>query len=98
MPSDRSTDRPLYGFTGPVAPQGRVILDRDFNALQLTASTPSVRISPAWWPKLRSGGLIAGHDYTHFPEVAAAMNAFVAKSGLHHRFRSSRSSWIVDKP
>jgi len=40
MPSDRSrsTDRPLYGYTGPVAQQGRVILDRDFNALQgLTA-------------------------------------------------------------
>src|ERR1700720_3321056 len=36
MPSDRSRsiDRPLYGYTGPVAQQGRFILDRDFNALQ----------------------------------------------------------------
>lgn len=40
MPSDRSRapDRPRYGYTGVVAQQGRVILDRDFNAQQsLTA-------------------------------------------------------------
>ena len=52
----------------------------------------------AWWPKLRSGALLAGHDYTNFPEVAAAVNAFVANCGLHQGFRSSRSSWMVDKP
>src|SRR5271163_4843933 len=41
MPSDRSrrTDRPRHGYTGVVAQQGRVILDRDFNAGQgLTAA------------------------------------------------------------
>jgi hypothetical protein len=41
MPTDRSrsTDFPRYGYTGPAAQQGRVILDRDFNALQgLTAA------------------------------------------------------------
>jgi hypothetical protein len=41
MSSDRSrsTDRYRSGYTGPVAQQGRVILDRDFNALQgLTAA------------------------------------------------------------
>jgi len=40
MPSDRSrrTDDPRYGYTGIVAQQGRVILDRDIDALQaLTA-------------------------------------------------------------
>ena len=40
MPSDRSRapDRTRYGYTGVVAQQGRVILDRDFNAQQsLTA-------------------------------------------------------------
>ena len=40
MPSDRSRapDRTLYGYTGVVAQQGRVVLDRDFNAQQsLTA-------------------------------------------------------------
>src|SRR5579862_1200147 len=36
MPSDRSRriDRPHFGYTGVVAQQGRVILDRDFNAQQ----------------------------------------------------------------
>ncbi len=36
MPSDRSrsTDPPCDGYTGVVAQQGRVILDRDFNASQ----------------------------------------------------------------
>jgi hypothetical protein len=36
MPSDRSrrTDPPRHGYTGVIAQQGRVILDRDFNALQ----------------------------------------------------------------
>ncbi len=41
MPSDRSrrTDLPRHGYTGVVAQQGRVILDRDFNAGQnLTAA------------------------------------------------------------
>jgi hypothetical protein len=41
MPSDRSrtTDLPRNGYTNPVAQQGRVILDRDFNAGQgLTAA------------------------------------------------------------
>jgi hypothetical protein len=40
MPSDRSRapDRTRYGYTGVVAQQGRVVLDRDFNAQQsLTA-------------------------------------------------------------
>lgn len=40
MPSDlsRRVDDPRYGYTGVVGQQGRVILDRDFNALQgLTA-------------------------------------------------------------
>src|SRR5580698_10076118 len=36
MASDRSrrTDPPHFGYTGVVAQQGRVILDRDFNAQQ----------------------------------------------------------------
>ena len=41
MPGDRSRrfDAPRHGYTGVVAQQGRVILDRDFNAAQaLTAA------------------------------------------------------------
>src|SRR5262249_53787083 len=40
MPSDktRTSDDIRQGYKGPVMQQGRVILDRDFNALQETVS------------------------------------------------------------
>ena len=54
----------------------------------------------AWWPKLRSGGLMAGHDYTEVkhPGVKEAVDAFVARLGLGHAFRTSRTSWMLHKP
>jgi hypothetical protein len=51
----------------------------------------------AWWPKLRPGGLFAGHDYQHWPGVRAAVDAFVAERGLGHAFRTSRTSWLIYK-
>jgi predicted O-methyltransferase YrrM len=51
----------------------------------------------SWWPKVKAGGLIAGHDYPNFPGVSAPVNAFVAERGLGHAFRLSGSSWMVDK-
>jgi predicted O-methyltransferase YrrM len=51
----------------------------------------------AWWPKLRPGGLFAGHDYQHWPGVRAAVDAFVAARGLGHAFRISRTSWMIYK-
>ncbi len=51
----------------------------------------------AWWPKLRPGGLFAGHDYQHWPGVRAAVDAFVAVRGLGHAFRTSRTSWMIYK-
>ena len=49
----------------------------------------------AWWPKLRPGGLFAGHDYTNSPGVRAAVDEFVARQDLGHAFRVSRSSWMI---
>jgi predicted O-methyltransferase YrrM len=51
----------------------------------------------SWWPKLRPGGLFAGHDYAHWPGVRAAVDAFVAERGLGHAFRTSRISWMIYK-
>jgi hypothetical protein len=51
----------------------------------------------AWWPKVRPGGLLAGHDYTNFPGVALAVDQFVARHALGSAFRTSRSSWMVYK-
>jgi hypothetical protein len=51
----------------------------------------------AWWPKLRPGALIAGHDYTNSFGVRAAVDAFAAARGLGRAFRSNRSSWMIYK-
>lgn len=36
----------------------------------------------AWWPKVRPGGILAGHDYNHrrYPGVTQAVNEFVAEA------------------
>jgi predicted O-methyltransferase YrrM len=49
----------------------------------------------AWWPKVKPGGLIAGHDYTNSPGVRAAVDQFVAGHGLAHAFRVTRASWMI---
>jgi len=49
----------------------------------------------AWWPKVKPGGLIAGHDYTNWPGVKVAVDEFVASQGLAYAFRASRSSWMI---
>ena len=41
----------------------------------------------AWYPKLRWGGLIAGHDYD-FPEVKAAVDGFFLKKKIETLTRS----------
>ena len=55
-----------------------------------------------WWPKVRLGGLMAGHDYFRFgdaehPGVKQAVDAFVRSHGLGHAFRTDRSSWMIYK-
>jgi predicted O-methyltransferase YrrM len=50
-----------------------------------------------WWPKVRAGGILAGHDYTNFPGVATAVDQFVAQHALAPAFRTSRSSWLIHK-
>lgn len=36
-----------------------------------------------WWPKLRSGGIFAGHDYcVTFPETVEAVDRFAAEHGV----------------
>ncbi len=49
----------------------------------------------AWWPKVKPGGLLAGHEYVHSPGVRAAVDDFVARGALDHAFRLSRTSWMI---
>ena len=54
-----------------------------------------------WWPKLRPGGIFAGHDYDGlYPETIEAVDAFVAENRLELNVIEElpHSSWWVRKP
>ena len=65
-----------------------------------------VRDLESWWPKVRPGGVLAGHDYSDSRRftVRPAVDAFVATGGLHlehgrARRRSQRHvCWAIAKP
>ena len=50
----------------------------------------------AWWPKVRPGGLMAGHDYP-WPEVKDAVDMFARVRGLGRAFRADGNSWMIYK-
>lgn len=46
-----------------------------------------------WWPKVKRGGWMAGHDFTHmFPGVMKSVQEF-----FPGKWQQSKSSWFVDK-
>jgi hypothetical protein len=47
----------------------------------------------AWFPKMKSNSIIAGHDYTWYPEVRRAVNTFF--EGKY--FILSEGCWIYEK-
>ena len=54
----------------------------------------------AWWPKVRPGGILSGHDYSmrrKHAGVPKAVDAFVAAEGLPLEFGNGKV-WIVRKP
>jgi hypothetical protein len=59
----------------------------------------------AWWPKLKPGGIMAGHDYADDCGVPRAVNEFVAAHGLALAVTEcdsvdngiTRRSWVVQK-
>jgi GT2 family glycosyltransferase/glycosyltransferase involved in cell wall biosynthesis len=54
-----------------------------------------------WWPLIKSGGWLCGHDYSH-PDVAAAVNEFVKQNCLTLDFSTKENgpatSWGLKKP
>lgn len=55
----------------------------------------------AWWPRVRPGGVMAGHDYTpHWPGVREAVNAFFGADpdGWSMRARLAPSCWLAVSP
>ena len=54
-----------------------------------------------WWPKLKPGGIFAGHDYCReYPQTIEAVDKFVATHGLELNIieESPHPSWWVRKP
>ena len=55
----------------------------------------------AWWPLVKSGGWLCGHDYSH-PDVATAVNEFVKQNVLTLDFATMENgpatSWGLKKP
>ena len=49
----------------------------------------------AWFPKVKAGGIIAGHDYTWGPEVKKAADDFFRAKGLP--VMEEEGCWIVNK-
>lgn len=63
----------------------------------------------AWWPKVKSGGIFAGHDYTQYEVIAPsgatfgvkqAVDEFAAEHGLKVYLTQDGlyQSWIILKP
>ncbi len=59
----------------------------------------------AWWPKIKAGGILAGHDYTKHPDaetlgVIPAVQEFAKKQALSvfKMLHNGDSSWAVRKP
>lgn len=56
-----------------------------------------------WTPKIRAGGVIAGHDYFFCPPTARAVDAYAANHALVHPwyvFREARGgswAWVVKR-
>ena len=52
-----------------------------------------------WWPKIRRGGLLAGHDYSPlFQPLVDVVNAWARREGLELHLDVSLGSWLVRKP
>lgn len=61
-----------------------------------------------WWPKLRSGAIMSGHDYANCEAVRKAVDEFVARHGLElfiteqdselAHFGYQINSWYFQKP
>jgi hypothetical protein len=49
-----------------------------------------------WWPKVKPGGIIGGHDYHGFPEIAAGVHWFFQQ--LNASWPNMYNSWQIRKP
>jgi predicted O-methyltransferase YrrM len=67
-----------------------VFLDDDHATVHVMAEME------AWWPKVKTGGILAGHDFT-WPSVHTAVEKWAIKHGRVVE-PVSNSSWMITKP
>lgn len=80
----------------------------DFAFIDADHSLAAVRADiAAWWPKIKKGGILSGHDYLTEDEslqfhccfgVIEAVDEFVAREGLTLKVDPKSSVWWVRKP
>lgn len=87
----------------------KVVQDESFDFIYLDAAHSSKFISEdlkAWWPKVRPGRILAGHDYLDptpeapWIEVKPVVDDFLKRNGLELEFVTQEKfpSWGVRKP
>ena len=52
----------------------------------------------AWWPKVRQGGLLAGHDFVCPMEVDGGWGRFIQPAVMEFAARHSVDVWVVAEP
>lgn len=66
-----------------------VFLDNDHSAPHVAAELE------AWWPKIKPGGLLAGHD-VDWPSVATSVGGWCVRTGQMYR-KVSQRCWVVQR-
>lgn len=51
-----------------------------------------------YWPKIKSGGIFAGHDYSVIPAVNKAVHEFMQEVGQDEVFTTANDVWYWIKP
>jgi hypothetical protein len=51
----------------------------------------------AWWPRISSGGFLAGHDWPNYESVRNAVSDFAGRQSPPLQVSLSRKSWMVRK-
>lgn len=86
------------------AQAAQLFADEVFGCIYLDAdhTEPGIRGDiERWWPKVRKGGVLAGHDYVErdWIDVMDVVDEFVSREDLDVVFsRESLPSWAIVKP
>lgn len=74
--------------------------DQSCDFIYLDASHDHANVTQdlaAWWPKVKDGGTLSGHDWSaSWPGVVSAVKQFADENNL--KITTYGSTWIIEKP